>query len=290
MCPVPAIAIKVEVQKVDDTTPFRKFTGEEVMKFDHPLELPLMDVQADMMVSFVVLVETQRKKDRQLAAGRAKLADLLDKKSAVHLKNNGIEFEIDVTTKCDENKSAAASQKYSGRSLQPSRVLAQSTPRPWFARASYYYKTSKNVYNYTTSFRIVAPFARLGESTANMVLSTVSGKTLHDLDTTLVAPALNSLDCKVDATIEAVLTKLFQGQQYVLKKKDAAVDMTSNAASRSSAMVSGAVKSTYGGVVSAKDYTTKTVMNATSSTYGAVKGTAMSVLSYVPYLGAKIKA
>lgn len=287
---VPSLAIKMEVQKIEDSTPFSKFTGDELIEFEKPLEFQLANAQPDTTVSFVVMAESHRKKDRQLAPGKVKLDDLLDKKASVHLKNNGYEFELKVTATSVENKSAAASQKYTGRTLQPSTVLAQSTPRPWFARASYYYATTKSVYNYTTSFRIVAPFARLGESTANMVLSKVSGKNLHDLDTTLVAPALNSLDSKVDATIEAVLTKLFEGQQYVLKKKDDAVDVTSNAASRSSAMVSGAVKSTYGSVVSAKDYTTKKVVNVSSSTYGAVKGTAFSVLSYVPYLGNKIKA
>ncbi|KAG6584506.1 E3 ubiquitin ligase complex SCF subunit scon-3 [Phytophthora cinnamomi] len=158
------------------------------------------------------------------------------------------------------------------------------THRPWFMRASYYYDTTKRVYDYTTSFRIVAPFARFGENTANTVLTKVSGKTLFDIDEAWVGPGLNALDNKVDAGISAVLTTLYSGQQYALKKKDdAAKDFTTEKVSSASSAV-------YNTVASVADYTKTQVVHASSSTYGTVKSVTYSVLSYVPVIGPKIVA
>jgi hypothetical protein len=190
--------------------------------------------------------------------------------------------------------------------------LSQDTHRPWFTRVSYYYDTTKHVYEYTTSFRVVSKFARFGESSANLVLQKVSGKSLHDLDQQFLVPVLDTLDNKVDETISTVVTKLFEGQQYVLKKKDDVVDTASSVASKGSSSVSSVVGKTVGGVVKVKDYTTTQlvnvssaaygtvvgvkdytttqVVNVSSSTYGTVKGATVYVLSHVPYLGAKIRA
>ncbi|KAF1317905.1 hypothetical protein FI667_g14419, partial [Globisporangium splendens] len=184
--------------------------------------------------------------------------------------------------------------------------------RPWFARVSYYYDTTKNVYSYTTSFRVVSKLARFGESSANVVLQKVSGKSLHDIDQQYLVPVLDTLDNKVDATISTVVTKLLAGQQYVLKKKDDVVDTASIVASKGTSSVSAVVGTTVSGVVKVKDYTTTQVVNASSaaystvvtvkdytttqvvnvssSTYGTVKGATFYVLSHVPYLGTKIRA
>ncbi|KAE8966837.1 hypothetical protein PF011_g27790 [Phytophthora fragariae] len=169
-------------------------------------------------------------------------------------------------------------------------VAVVDTHRPWFMRASYYYDTSKNVYNYTTSFRVVAPFARFGESTANTVLTKVSGKTLFDIDEAWVGPVLNALDNKVDAGISAVLTTLYSGQQYALKKKDAAVEVAIKAKDFTTEKVSSASSAVYNTVASVADYTKTQVVHASSSTYGTVKGVTYSVLSYVPVIGPKIVA
>jgi hypothetical protein len=195
---------------------------------------------------------------------------------------------------------------------QTSLALTQEPHRPWFTRVSYYYDTTKHVYSYTTSFRVVSKLARFGESSANLVLQKVSGKSLHDLDQQFLVPVLDTLDNKVDATISTVVTKLFEGQQYVLKKKDDVVDTASSVASKGSSSVSSVVGKTVGGVVKVKDYTTTQlvnvssaaygtvvgvkdytttqVVNVSSSTYGTVKGATVYVLSHVPYLGAKIRA
>ncbi|EGZ12613.1 hypothetical protein PHYSODRAFT_355228 [Phytophthora sojae] len=164
------------------------------------------------------------------------------------------------------------------------------THRPWFMRASYYYDTTKSVYNYTTSFRIVAPFARFGENTANTVLTKVSGKTLFDIDEAWVGPGLNALDNKVDAGISAVLTTLYSGQQYALKKKDDAVEVASKAKDFTTEKVSSASSAVYNTVASVADYTKTQVVHASSSTYGTVKSVTYSVLSYVPVIGPKIVA
>ncbi|OWZ10547.1 hypothetical protein PHMEG_00016593 [Phytophthora megakarya] len=175
------------------------------------------------------------------------------------------------------------------------------THRPWFMRAAYYYDTSKRVYDYTTSFRIVAPFARFGENTANTVLTTVSGKTLFDIDSAWVGPGLNALDDKVDAGISSVLTTLYSGQQYALKKKDAALEVAGNVVKKTgetavkakdytTEKVSSASSAVYNTVANVADYTKTQVVHASSSTYGTVKGVTVSVLSYVPVIGPKIVA
>ncbi|POM58069.1 LOW QUALITY PROTEIN: Hypothetical protein PHPALM_37336 [Phytophthora palmivora] len=180
------------------------------------------------------------------------------------------------------------------------------THRPWFMRVSYYYDTTKNVYNYTTSFRVVAPFARFGESTANTVVEKVSGKSLHEIDEAWVGPGLNALDDKVDATITSVAETLYTGQKYALKKKDEAVDVASNVAKKTDCLggcggysthshpnyttgkVVSATSAVYGTVASVADYTKTQVVHASSSTYGTVKGATFTALSYVPVIGPKI--
>ncbi|KAG7396130.1 hypothetical protein PHYBOEH_002734 [Phytophthora boehmeriae] len=120
-------------------------------------------------------------------------------------------------------------------------IATAETHRPWFMRASYYYETTKSVYDYTTSFRVVAPFARLGEATVNSVVATVSGYTLHDVDQSLVVPVLDSVDSKVDATISVAFTKLYEGQKMVVDTKDKAVNVVSNVAHKTTETVSTAV-------------------------------------------------
>ncbi|CAI5707342.1 hypothetical protein KXD40_007645 [Peronospora effusa] len=184
------------------------------------------------------------------------------------------------------------------------------TRRPWFMRVSYYYDTTKNVYNYTTSFRVVAPFARFGENTANTVVEKVSGKSLQEIDEAWVGPSINALDDKVDATISSVATTLQSGQQYALKKKDEAVGVASSVAKTTTDTVSGAVGATvnkatcvkdyttekvvaasssvYGTVASVANYTKTQVVHASSSTYGTVKDVTFTALSYVPVIGPKV--
>ncbi|CEG44519.1 uncharacterized protein PHALS_00877 [Plasmopara halstedii] len=190
------------------------------------------------------------------------------------------------------------------------KVATFDAKRPWFMRVGYYYDTTKNVYNYTTSFRVVKPFARFGESTANTVVEKVSGKTLHEIDEAWVGPGLDALDNKVDATIMAVAGTLYTGQQYALKKKDEAVEAASHVVKKTSEKVSDAVGATvhtatnvkdyttekvvsatstvYGTVASVADYTKTQVVHASSSTYGTVKGVTFTALSYVPVIGPKI--
>ncbi|KAE9018716.1 hypothetical protein PR003_g13388 [Phytophthora rubi] len=180
-------------------------------------------------------------------------------------------------------------------------VAAAETHRPWFMRASYYYETTKNVYDYTTSFSVVSPFARLGEATVNTVLATVSGKTLYDVDQSLVVPVLDSMDNKVDATISVAFTKLYEGQQLAVRTKDKAVRAVSNAAHKTGSTVVGAANYTthklasatgavYGTVTGVADYASSQVVHASSSTYGAVRGVTYSVARHIPILGPKIRA
>ncbi|RAW20464.1 hypothetical protein PC110_g23094 [Phytophthora cactorum] len=175
------------------------------------------------------------------------------------------------------------------------------THRRWFMRASYYYKTSKNVYDYTASFRVVKPFDRLGEATVNTVLATVTGKTLFDVDQSLVVPVLDSVDNKVDATIYVAFTKLYEGQQFAVKTKNKAVNAVSNVAHKTgntavratnytTNKVASATGAVYGAVTGTADYASSQVKNASSSTYGAVRGVTYSVASHTLLLGPKIRA
>lgn len=194
------------------------------------------------------------------------------------------------------------SANWTGTNKQESTTLASAeTHRPWFMRASYYYDTTKSVYDYTTSFRVVKPFARLGEATVNTVLATVMGKTLYDVDQSVVVPVLDSVDNKVDATISVAFTKLYEGQQMVVRTKNKAVHAVSSVAHKTGntavratnytthkvASASGAV---YGTVTGVADYASSQVVHASSSTYGVVRGVTYSVASHIPILGPKIRA
>jgi len=70
----------------------------------------------------------------------------------------------------------------------------------WFLHAGYYYEKTKDVYNYTTSFRGVATLAKIGETSANFILKRVSGLDIEAIDHT-IAPALRFLDNKVCSSI-----------------------------------------------------------------------------------------
>eukprot|EP00644_Phytophthora_capsici_P000359 jgi/Phyca11/503724/fgenesh2_kg.PHYCAscaffold_4_\ len=180
-------------------------------------------------------------------------------------------------------------------------LVPADTHRPWFMRASYYYETSKSVYDYTTSFRVVKPFARLGEATVNTVLATVTGKTLYDVDQSLVVPVLDTVDNKVDATISVAFTKLYEGQQMVVRTKNKAVNAVSSVArstgntavratNYTTHKVSNATGAVVGTVVGVADYAGSQVKHASSSTYGVVRGVTYSVASHIPILGPKIRA
>ncbi|UIZ23659.1 hypothetical protein KXD40_007646 [Peronospora effusa] len=182
-----------------------------------------------------------------------------------------------------------------------STLAAAETHRPWFMRASYYYDTTKNVYDYTTSFRIVKPFARLGEGTVNTVLATVLGKTLYDVDQSLMVPMLDSMDNKVDSTISVAFTKLYEGQQMAVRTKNKAVHGVSTVARKTGSTAVRATSYTAHKVVAAPgaaigvvtgvaEYAGSQVKHASSSTFGMVRGVTYSVASHIPILGPKIRA
>ncbi|KAF4321510.1 hypothetical protein BBO99_00006455 [Phytophthora kernoviae] len=153
--------------------------------------------------------------------------------------------------------------------------------RPRFMRVSYYYDTYKIVYNYMTSFRVVAPFARFRESIANAVLTTVAGKTLFEIDEAWVGPHLNALDGKVDDAISSVVTMLCNGEQFVLEKKDRVVETAVKAKKFATEKVSAASSAVYNTVAGAAEH-------ASSTTYGIIKGVTITLLSYVPVMGPKL--
>ncbi|RLN89934.1 hypothetical protein BBJ28_00004618 [Nothophytophthora sp. Chile5] len=295
------LSVKFGIGKVDHKTKFNKHDDQ----IDETLTFHVKDAEESEEVLIEVL---QKHSKKALVATKQPLADFqkgfLERKMTFtfgpKLAPSTILLYFNVDWKASEEAPSTS-------------TLAKfDTHRPWFMRVSYYYDTSKSVYNYTTSFRVVAPFARFGESTANTVLTKVSGKTLFDIDDAWVGPGLNMLDEKVDSTISTVLTGLYAGQQYALHKKDQAVGVASSVVKKTSEIVSSAVGSTvstavtakdfttgkvvsassavYGTVASVADYASTQVVHASSSTYGTVKGVTVSALSYVPVIGPKIVA
>lgn len=301
-------AVKVAVAGQDSRTKFKPH--DETV--DQTLQFSVKDAQQDEPVTIEVYLEGRKK---ALVTAKLGLPDFFkgftERKMTFTFGAKGAPNTVLLFFSGEWRGDAPAQTQ--AKPAPPVATLS-TTPvqRPWFTRVSYYYDTSKNVYNYTTSFRVVAPFARFYEGAANLVLEKVTGKTLADVDTSLVVPVLSTVDTTVDSTISTVVTKLFEGQQYVLKKKDDAVATTSSLARAGSSRISSAASTTYSGAVQAKDYTatkvsnassavvgtvssvadyTKTqVVNVSSSTYGTVRDTSLYVLSYVPILGPKIRA
>lgn len=275
-------AVRFAVAKSEGTTKFKKHDA----KIDETLTLKLRDVPTSAELSIEVL----QKPKKVLVATQQPLADfqksLLERKMTFTFGPKAAPNTVLLYFNVDWKASDAA-------------LTTIETHRPWFMRASYYYDTSKRVYNYTTSFRVVAPFARFGENTTNTVLTKVTGKTLFGIDEAWVGPGLNSLDDTVDAGISTVLTTLYTGQQFALKKKDEAVDLAKTVVKKTgetavkakdftTEKVSTASSAVYNTVASAADYTKTQVVHASSSTYGVVKGVTFSVLSYVPVIGPKL--
>ncbi|GMF41010.1 unnamed protein product [Phytophthora fragariaefolia] len=278
-------ALRFAVGKAEHTTKFRKHDAA----IDEHVTLSVQSAPADAKLTIEVLQEKRRKA----------LVDTTQPLSEF-LKSN---LERKMTFTFGPKAAPNTVLLYFRVDWQPSdtALAVVQTHRPWFMRAAYYYDTSKRVYGYTTSFRVVAPFARFGESTANTVLTKVSGKTLFDIDEAWVGPGLNALDNKVDAGISSVLTTLYSGQQYALKKKDGAVEVVSNVVKKTgetavkakdftTEKVSSASSAVYNTVAGVADYTKTQVVHASSSTYGTVKSVTYSVLSYVPVIGPKIVA
>jgi hypothetical protein len=278
-------AVRFAAGKAEQTTSLKKHDAA----IDEVVTLRVKDAAADAKLSIEVM---QEKRKKALVDTQQPLADFL---------KSGLERKMTFTFGPKAAPNTVLLYFRVDWQSSDTTLSVFDTHRPWFMRASYYYDTSKSVYNYTTSFRVVAPFARFGENTANTVVEKVSGKSLHDIDEAWVGPGLNALDDKVDAGISTVLTTLYNGQQFALKKKDEAVGVASTVVKKTgetatkakdftTEKVSSASSAVYNTVASVADYTKTQVVHASSSTYGTVKGITFSVLSYVPVIGPKIVA
>jgi len=306
--------IKFVIGGIEKHTKYSK--GHHDANVEQKLDFDLKTVNEED--DAVLEIYTQNKGKKPMIVNKLKLASFVDGMSekvitftSGHTPPTIVKVFVSAVWSPKEAPKGAQTVKAPVIVNPPSALAAPETHRPWFTRVSYYYDTTKHVYGYATSFRVVSRLARLGESSANLVLKTVSGKSLHDIDQQFLVPVLDTLDNKVDTTISTAVTKLFAGQQYVLKKKDDVVDTATVVASKGTSTVSAVVGTTVGGVVKAKNYTTSTisnvssaayhtvvnvkdytttqVVNASSSTYGTVKGATVYVLSHVPYLGSKIR-
>lgn len=288
------LAVRVAVGKSEYTTTFKTPDA----RIEERATLQVHEAAADTMLTIELL---QEKTKKPIVRTHKPLADF---------QSNPLDRKMTITFGAKSAPSTVLLCYNADWRSSETNVVPFGTPRPWFMRVGYYYDTTKNVYNYTTSFRVVQPFARFGESTANTVVEKVSGKSLHEIDEAWVGPGLDALDNKVDDTIKAVAGTLYTGQQYALKKKDEAVEVASHVVKKTSEKVSDAVGATvhtasnvkdyaiekvvsatstvYGTVANVADYTKTQVVHASSSTYGTVKGVTFTALSYVPVIGPKI--
>ncbi|KAG7396128.1 hypothetical protein PHYBOEH_002732 [Phytophthora boehmeriae] len=267
------LAVRFAFGRSEAQTKFRKHDA----KIDETVTLRVKDAPVDAQLTLEVL----QKPKKSLVTTQQPLADF---------QRSGLERKMTFTFGPKATPNTVLLYFKVDWKAGDSTLAKYETHRPWFMRVSYYYDTSKNVYNYTTSFRVVAPFARLGEGVANTIIAPVTGKTLFDIDEAWVGPGLNALDDKVDSTISSIVTSVFNGQQYALRKKDQAVGTAKKATNYTTGKISGATSAVYNTVAGAADYTKNQVVHASSSTYGTVKGVTVAVLSYVPVIGPKIVA
>ncbi|RLN68542.1 hypothetical protein BBJ29_003875 [Phytophthora kernoviae] len=231
-------AVRFAMGKSEIQTKFRKHDA----KIDEMLTLHVKDAVADAKLTLEVL----QKPKKSLVATQQSLVDLqktrLERKVIFTFgpkwESNTVQVFFTVDWKCSD------------KTLATIDVLR----RPRFMRVSYYYDTYKTVYNYMTSFRVVAPFARFRESIANTVLTTVAGKTLFEID---------------------------EAWQFVLEKKDRVVETAVKAKKFATEKVSAASSAVYNTVAGAAEH-------ASSTTYGVIKGVTITLLSYVPVMGPKL--
>ncbi|KAE9333310.1 hypothetical protein PF008_g14507 [Phytophthora fragariae] len=250
------LAVRFAVGQAEHVTKFKKYNAP----IDEHVTLDVKGAPADAQLTIELL---QEKAKKPLVSTQKALAEY---QNSAQTRNMTFTFGAKVSP-----STALLSYSVDWRSSDSTPATVE-IHRPWFMRVAFYYDTTKNVYNYTTSFRIVAPFARFGETTANMVLTKVSGKTLFDIDEAWVGPGLNALDNKVDAGILAVVRAAFKAKDFTTGK------------------VSSGFSAVYNTVASVVNYTKTQVVNASSWTVGTVKGVTYSVLSHVPVIGPKIVA
>ncbi|KUF95725.1 Nuclear pore complex protein Nup85 [Phytophthora nicotianae] len=230
------LAVRFAVGKAEYTTKFKKHD----VRIDEHATLRVHEAAADAKLTIELLQE------------KVKKPVVSTQKTLAEFQNNPVDRKMTFTFGAKGAPSTALLSYSADWQSSETTLATFQTHRPWFMRALYYYDTTKNVYNYTTSFRVVAPFARFGENTANTVL------------TKAVGLASNAIKKTGETAVQAK-------------------DFTSNKVSSASSAV-------YNTVAGVADYTKTQVVHASSSTYGTVKGITVSVLSYVPVIGPKIVA
>ncbi|EGZ12612.1 hypothetical protein PHYSODRAFT_248888 [Phytophthora sojae] len=257
-------ALRFAVGKADYTTKFRKHNAP----IDEHMKLNVKNAPTDATLTIEVL---QEKRKKALVGTAQPLTEFL--------KSN---LERIMTFTFGPKAAPNVVLLYFRVNWEPNDAEV-SMHLPWFMRASYYYDTTKRMYDYTTSFRIVAPFARFGESIVDAIVENVSDKSLYEIDEDWVEPGLLALDNKADAGISAV-------RQYALKKKDDAVEVVTKTKNFITEKISSASSAVYNTVASLAFYTKVQVAHALSWTCGTIKSVTCSVLSFVPVIGRRIAA
>jgi hypothetical protein len=253
--------------------------------FPNELTFELQNVD-DKAVAVVEIIEDG--KEKPIVAANFSLKQLLgNTKLALKFQNSRLHLETAWTPAKSlkerlEAEASKAVQKAKDATSNlpalphPHALTVHETHRPWFMRASYYYDTSKSVYAYAKSFRIVAPFARLGENTTNAVLRTVFGKDLGQLDQQALVPLLGSLDDKVDGALTQTLVVVVKGQNLMIATKDKTLEVAHKVATGA-----------YNKAAGAAEFTSDTVKKVTSKTFNTARSVVYSIGSHLPLIGDK---
>ncbi|KAF0684750.1 Aste57867_23265 [Aphanomyces stellatus] len=161
----------------------------------------------------------------------------------------------------------------------------------WYLHPSFYYTKTKEVYAYATSFTPIAFVAHYGESTLEYFLKRFAPKTssLTEVDKSLV-PALSTADTKVDEKVAYLLKTITDGQDYLLKTKDGAVNKVSETVSATKSTVVSTVTGAQNKVSEVTSSAVETAYSLSNSTYLTLASATNQILAYVPLINKKATA
>lgn len=195
----------------------------------------------------------------------------------------------------EAKKSKSGKNKKSRKTPSPTQTSITTAPtddfqRPKFLRVGYYYTTTKDVYGYTKSFRLISPLANFGESSVNYVLGKLGFEKIKSttaIDQSVV-PIIDTLDTKVDENLAAVCDLLVKSQNKLLHTKDVALDKLIETKDKTVTKITDVASTTADSITKAKNATVSTVSSASSATYQRVSGTAVYLISFVPIVGKRV--
>lgn len=149
------------------------------------------------------------------------------------------------------------------------------------------YDSGKHVYEYATSFRIVAPFAHMSESSFNFVIKKIGWESPEELDQSIV-PLLSRVDGTVEEKLSLLAEYLAQKQESILKVKDSGIDTFTKTTDKIVTKASDVVSTSTANVKKVAGATVDKVSTVSSAAYSSLSGAAFYCISFVPIVGPKL--